>query len=161
MGITATMQRSLCLAVLLVAFLALAQSQSSTTASGYTSGGGGGSTASNTQIVQVVTFSFAHTDYSGALKQLVEKSYGLSLGIYTSPAGWTTGCTVTSVAAAARRAASVTFTASVTPAAATTARTNSQALTPTITGGTTSGSSKVEVGMAAMVGSVLLAMSMR
>merc|ERR1712196_64176 len=101
---------------------------------------------------------------------------------------------VTSVAVAARRASSVTFTATVTPAAATTARTNSQALTPTIltnhintvksgesaysgvaaitvnsvaaptiTGGSTtlSGSSKLEVGMAAMVGSVLLAMSMR
>merc|ERR1711871_1608988 len=195
MGTHHSMQRSLCLAVLLVAFLALAQSSSSTTqaTSGYTSGGGGGG-QSNTQIVQVVTFSFAHSDYTGALKALVEKSYGLSLGIYTTAGGWTTGCTVTSVAVAARRASSVTFTATVTPAAATTARTNSQALTPTIltnhintvksgesaysgvaaitvnsvaaptiTGGstTTSGSSKLEVGMAAMLGSVLLAMSMR
>merc|ERR1711988_1687239 len=188
---TAIMQRSLCIAFVLLALVAVAQCSSSTTPSGTTPSPPPPSTAGQITITQRVVFSFTHTTYTGLLKALVEKSYGKAIGIYTSAGGYVAGCTVASVAVA-RRASAVTFTATVSSTQATAARSAATSLTtatlnthiaavkaaesaysgvttpvvtgvdsPTITGGTTSGSSKVEVGMAALVGSALLALSMR
>merc|ERR1711998_580421 len=66
-----------------------------------------------TTVEQRITFSFAVSEYIGALKELCEKAYGTALGIYSTGGSWVTGANVTSTAAAARRQTAVTFTATV------------------------------------------------
>ena len=98
-------------------------------ASGYSSGyssysSGYTSAPSATPVAKVftqkVTFSGAQSTYVSTLKTMTEQAYGKVLGIFTTnrrgTGVWTTGASVTAVAAATRRAYAVTFTANV-PAA--------------------------------------------
>merc|ERR1719274_435192 len=65
-------------------------------------------------IVQKLTMSGTQSDYAGNVKSLAEEAYGKALGIFdtaASPPAYKTGCSVTSVASASRRAYAVTFTA--------------------------------------------------
>jgi len=83
-------------------------------------------------IVQKLTMSGTQTDYVGNVKSLAEEAYGSAIGIFDStlatPA-YKTGCSVTSVASASRRAYAVTFTATVASAQSSAASTASTALT--------------------------------
>jgi len=96
-----------------------------------------------TTIVQVITATYTETatQYnalagSGDVKELSEIAYGSALGIVTvaaSGATWTSGCSVSSSAAAARRSNSlaVTYTAGVSAAQASSAASNANAITTT------------------------------
>merc|ERR1711937_852596 len=94
-----------------------------------------------TTIVQVITATYTETatQYnalagSGDVKELSEIAYGSALGIVTvasSGATWTSGCSVSSSAAAARRSNSlaVTYTAGVSAAQASSAASNANTIT--------------------------------
>jgi hypothetical protein len=68
-------------------------------------------TNSSTTFTQVLSFSFAVSSYTGTLKSAVEVGYAKTLGssVYANGA-YASGASVSSVAAAARRASSVTMT---------------------------------------------------
>merc|ERR1711908_119940 len=66
-------------------------------------------TNSSTTFTQVLSFAFAHTTYTGALKSGVEIGYATTLNLYANGA-YVSGAAVSSTAAAARRASSVTMT---------------------------------------------------
>jgi len=53
------------------------------------------------------------SDYTTTVKAAAEAGYGLALGIASSDGTFNTGCSVTSTVSAARRAVSVSFTATV------------------------------------------------
>merc|ERR1712100_291656 len=86
-------------------------------------------------IVQKLTMSGAQTAYTGNVKSLAEEAYVKVLGIFdttlTTPA-YKTGCSVTSVASASRRAYAVTFTATTSASTGAAANTAATALTSNI-----------------------------
>merc|ERR1719440_856657 len=85
-------------------------------------------------IVQKLTMSGAQTEYDGNVKSLAEEAYGKALAIFdtaANPPAYKTGCSVTSVASAARRAYAVTFTATTSASTGAAANTAATALTPT------------------------------
>jgi len=85
-------------------------------------------------IVQKLTMSGAQTEYTGNVKSLAEEAYGKALAIFdtaANPPAYKTGCSVTSVASAARRAYAVTFTATTSASTGAAANTAANALTPT------------------------------
>jgi hypothetical protein len=87
-----------------------------------------------TTITQKITFSGTQASYTGTLKTFSEQAYGKALEIFdtaATPPAYKTGCSVTSVASASRRAYAVTFTATVASAQSSAATTASTALTPT------------------------------
>jgi len=47
--------------------------------------------------------------YTGLVRQLIEKGYGRSLGVYTSGRGWDDGCVITSSSGSRREVYAVTF----------------------------------------------------
>merc|ERR1712100_757515 len=85
-------------------------------------------------IVQKLTMSGTQTDYVGDVKSLAEEAYGSAIGIFDStlatPA-YKTGCSVTSVASASRRAYAVTFTATTSASTGNAASTAASTLTTT------------------------------
>merc|ERR1712028_16393 len=97
--------------------------------SSYTSGSAATTpTKSAVQITQVTTLNLNGATYSGDLKTFVEKSYGQSIGIWNAVTKlYEPKCSVTS--AASRRADStITFTAQVSSAKASVAKTKSAGL---------------------------------
>jgi len=81
------------------------------------------------QITQQVTFTGLDTSsYTGDTQTLAEQAYGNVLGIYTTSAGWISGCSVTS-SASSRRSAVVTFVAVADTSYATAAETAATGLT--------------------------------
>merc|ERR1711943_99726 len=88
--------------------------------------------AGSTTIAQKITFSGTQASYTGTLKTFSEQAYGKALDIFdtaATPPAYKTGCSVTSVASASRRAYAVTFTATVASAQSSAASTASTALT--------------------------------
>merc|ERR1712100_923350 len=85
-------------------------------------------------IVQKLTMSGTQIEYVGNVKSLAEEAYGKVLGIFdttANPPAYKTGCSVSSVASAARRAYAVTFTATTSASTGAAANTAAAALTPT------------------------------
>merc|ERR1712100_833764 len=89
--------------------------------------------AGSTTIAQKITFSGTQASYA-AVKTFSEQAYGKALDIFdttlTTPA-YKTGCSVTSVASAPRRAYAVTFTATTSASTGAAANTAATALTST------------------------------
>merc|ERR1712159_547457 len=91
-------------------------------------------TAGAATIVQKLSMSGTQTDYTGNVKSLAEQAYGKVLGIFdttASPPAYATGCSVTSEASA-RRAYTVTFTATTSASTGNAATTAATALTSNI-----------------------------
>jgi len=89
--------------------------------------------AGSTTIAQKISFSGSLASYA-AVQTFSEQAYGKALDIFdtaATPPAYKTGCSVTSVASASRRAYAVTFTATVASAQSSAATTASTALTPT------------------------------
>merc|ERR1711871_1590670 len=134
MGNSRTMKFSLAL-VGLFALVAVTTAYSSSYNSGYTSN----SNTAHTTIKQVITATYAiqasawATDSTG-VKEMSQCAYGKALGIAmvaSSGCTYTSGCTVSSTAAAGRRSYSlaVTYTAGLTAAQSSAASTAARALT--------------------------------
>merc|ERR1712188_121662 len=86
-------------------------------------------TAAATTIVQVITTTFPDSvttsnfnDGTGGYKAVCEAAYGVTLGIYTASSNtWDTDCAVSAAASARRGSLSITYTATISSAEASTA----------------------------------------
>jgi hypothetical protein len=81
-------------------------------------------------MTQKVTLSITAAQYNGNMKTLMNTAYGIVLAIYVPASGggsWRQGCSVTS-AVSSRRTVVIQFTATVSPAYATTAQANSKSM---------------------------------
>merc|ERR1719181_1437208 len=102
-------------------------------ASGYASGSSSGSPsppAGSVTMTQKVTLSITAAQYNGNMVTLMNTAYGIVLAIYVPATGggsWRQGCSVTS-AVSSRRTVVIQFTATVSPAYATTAQANSKSM---------------------------------